>query len=84
MPIVLGIAIIISSAVKIQYAFDLKNSENDDGLVIRFSETSGMPTAVTVNFKAINKSFSLNFTSQEVKTIKLNKDGKIEEIKIIE
>lgn len=28
-PIVLGIAIIISSAVKIQYAFDLKNSEND-------------------------------------------------------
>ena len=28
-PIVLGIAIIISSAVKIQYACDLKNSEND-------------------------------------------------------
>ncbi len=62
----------------------LKNSENDDGLVIRFSETSGRPTTVTVNFKVINKSFSLNFTSQEVKTIKLSKDGKIEEIKIIE
>ena len=28
-PIVLGIAIIISSAIKIQYAFDLKKSEND-------------------------------------------------------
>lgn len=28
-PIVLGIAIIISSAIKIQYAFDLKNSGND-------------------------------------------------------
>ena len=28
-PIILGIAIIISSAVKIQYAFDLKNSNND-------------------------------------------------------
>ena len=28
-PIVLGIAIIISSAIKIQYAFDLKNSDND-------------------------------------------------------
>ncbi len=28
-PIILGIAIIISSASKIQYAFDLKNNEND-------------------------------------------------------
>lgn len=28
-PIVLGIAIIISSAIKIQYAFELKNGEND-------------------------------------------------------
>lgn len=28
-PIVLGIAIVISSAVKIQYAFDLKKSQND-------------------------------------------------------
>lgn len=28
-PIVLGIAIIISSAIKIQYAFDLKNCDND-------------------------------------------------------
>lgn len=28
-PIVLGIAIIISSAIKIQYAFDLRKSEND-------------------------------------------------------
>ncbi len=62
----------------------LKNSENDDGLIIRFSETSGMPTTVTVNFKAINKSFELNFTTQEVKTIKLGKDGKVEEIQIIE
>jgi len=62
----------------------LKNSENDDGLVIRFSETSGIPTTVTVNFKAINKSFTLNFTEQEVKTVKLHKDGNVEEIMIIE
>jgi len=62
----------------------LKNSENNDGLVIRLVETCGMPTTVILNFKAINKNFKLNFTPQEVKTIKLGKDGKVEEIKIIE
>ena len=62
----------------------LKNSENNDGLIIRLTETSGVPTTVTVNFAAINKSFELNFTSQEVKTIKLTKDGNVEEIRIIE
>ena len=62
----------------------LKNSENNDGLIIRFSETSGIPTTVTVNFKAINKSFLLNFTAQEVKTVKIGKDGMVKEIQIIE
>lgn len=62
----------------------LKNSENDDGLIIRFSETCGMPTTVTVKFKAINKSFELNFTSQEVKTIQLSKDCTFKEVQIIE
>lgn len=62
----------------------LKNAENDDGLVIRFSEISGVPTTVNVNFKAINKSFELSFTPQEVKTIKINKDSTIEEVQIIE
>ncbi len=62
----------------------LKNSENDDGLIIRFSEISGTSTTVTVNFKVINKSFELSFTPQEVKTIKITKDGTVEEIRIIE
>ncbi|MBE6728186.1 MAG: alpha-mannosidase [Ruminococcaceae bacterium] len=62
----------------------LKNSENNDGLIIRLSEKTGLPTTVTVNFKAINQSFVLNFTPQEVKTVKLGKNGKIEEIQIIE
>ena len=62
----------------------LKNSEDGEGLVIRFSETSGMATTATVNFKVINKSFELNFTPQEVKTIKLHKEGTLEEIQIIE
>ena len=62
----------------------LKNSENNDGLVIRFSETAGIPTTVTVKFSAINKSFLLNFTAQEVKTVKIGKDGAVEEVRIIE
>ena len=62
----------------------LKNSENDDGLVIRFSETAGIPTTVTVDFSAVNKSFSLDFAAQEVKTVKLCKDGTVKEILIIE
>lgn len=62
----------------------LKNSENDNGLIIRFLETSGVPTTVTVDFKAVNKSFQLNFTPQEVKTVRLSKDGTVKEVKIIE
>ena len=50
----------------------LKNSESNDGLVIRLCETAGVPTTATVNFKVINKSFELKFTAQEVKTIKIN------------
>lgn len=62
----------------------LKNSENNDGLVIRLCETTGVSTTATVNFKAINKNFELKFTANEVKTIKLTSDGNAEEILIIE
>ena len=62
----------------------LKNSEDDDGLVIRFSETSGIATNVMVDFKVIDKKFQLDFTPQEVKTVKLCNDGTVKEIRIIE
>lgn len=62
----------------------LKNSENKDGLVLRLSETAGLATTVNVKFYAIDKSFELTFTPQEVKTIKIRKDGVVEEIRIIE
>ena len=62
----------------------LKNSENNDGIVIRFSETAGKPTTVNVEFKAIGKNFELKFDPQEVKTVKIGKTGTVEEIKIIE
>ncbi len=62
----------------------LKNSEDGEGLVIRFAETAGVPTTAVVNFKAIEKNFELSFVPQEVKTIRLGKDGSVEEIQIIE
>ena len=62
----------------------LKNSENDDGIIIRLIETSGIPTTVTVKFTAMGRNFELSFTPQEVKTVKINKSGKIEEVPIIE
>ncbi len=62
----------------------LKNSEDNDGLVLRLVETAGISTTVTANFKAINKSFTLSFTPQEVKTVKIAKDGSVTEIRIIE
>ncbi len=62
----------------------LKNSEDNDGLVLRLSETAGLETTVNVNFKAINKSFALSFVPQEVKTVKIANDGTVTEIRIIE
>ncbi len=62
----------------------LKNSENGDGLIIRFAETEGTATSATVKFFAMNKEFTLDFTPQEVKTVKLCNDGSVEEILIIE
>ncbi|MBO4467677.1 MAG: hypothetical protein J5766_00095, partial [Clostridia bacterium] len=62
----------------------LKKCENDDGIVLRLCETSGIPTVVKVNFSAINVAFESEFSPQEVKTIKIGKDGTVEEILIIE
>ena len=62
----------------------LKNSEDNDGLIVRFTETAGEPTTVTVNFAAINKSFELSFGPQEVKTVKIGKSGTVEEVGIVE
>lgn len=62
----------------------LKNSEDGTGLVLRLSETAGEAADVEVKFRAINKNFRLHFTPHEVKTVKIDKDGTVEEIKIIE
>ena len=62
----------------------LKNAEADDGIIIRFSETAGTPVTANVNFRAINKSFELDFAAHEVKTVKIGRDGALSEVRIIE
>lgn len=62
----------------------LKNSEDGDGLVIRFTETAGEKTTVGVKCAVIDKSFELSFAPQEVKTVKIGKDGSIKEVLITE
>ena len=62
----------------------LKVSEDGSGLVIRLAETAGVSTTAAVNFKAIGENFELDFTPQEVKTVKIDTDGTIREIPIIE
>ncbi len=62
----------------------LKNSEDNDGLILRLSETAGKSATVTVNFKAINKSFVLELSPLEIKTVKISEDGSVREMQIIE
>ena len=62
----------------------LKGSEDNDGIVIRFAETAGIAAAVNVKFTAINKKFELEFTPQEVKTVKISEDGTVREVNITE
>lgn len=62
----------------------LKNSENGDGLIVRLAETAGVPTTVNLKFTAINRSFRLDFTPQEVKTVRLCGNGTVREVQITE
>lgn len=62
----------------------LKNREDAKGLILRLSETAGIPTTATVNFSVIGKTFTLDFVPQEVKTVEIGKDGAVKEVRIIE
>ena len=62
----------------------LKYSEDNDGIIVRFTENAGEQTNVTVNFAAIGKTFELSFTPQEVKTVKISASGEVKEVNITE
>ena len=62
----------------------LKYSENNDGIIMRLSETAGIPTMATVKCAAVHESFALNLKPQEVRTVKISRDGTVKEVRIIE
>ena len=62
----------------------VKQAENGDGIIIRVVETDGKQTDATVDFTAINAKFSMSWKPQEIKTIRITADGKIEECLITE
>lgn len=62
----------------------LKSSEDGDGYILRIVETDGKNTEATVDFKALNVSFTLSWGPQEIKTIRINSELSVKECLIIE
>jgi alpha-mannosidase len=48
-----------------------KNSEDNDGVILRFIETSGKDTQSRINVKFINANINLDFKAFEIKTVKI-------------
>lgn len=62
----------------------IKSAEDGNGLILRIVETNGQKTDAEIDFKALEKKFSLSFVPQEIKTIRIDGEGKIKESLIIE
>lgn len=62
----------------------LKSAEDGDGYILRIVETDGKNTEATVDFKALNVSFTLSWSPQEIKTIRINSELSVKECLIIE
>lgn len=62
----------------------IKSSEDGNGIIMRIVETDGAETNATINFKAVNLKFTLDFGPQEIKTVRIASDGKISECLITE
>ncbi|MCQ2480016.1 MAG: glycosyl hydrolase-related protein, partial [Clostridia bacterium] len=62
----------------------VKSAEDGNGIVMRIIETNGEKTDCEIDFKAVDKKFSLSFNPQEIKTVRIPTDGNICEVKITE
>lgn len=62
----------------------IKSAEDGNGVIMRIVETNGTETQATVDFKAMNTIFSLEFGPQEIKTVRISADGKVSECLITE
>lgn len=62
----------------------VKSAENGDGIIIRAVETDGKGTSATIDFTALNAKFTMSWGPQEIKTIRITKDGNAHECMITE
>ena len=63
----------------------LKRAEDNDGYVLRLYECAGIETNnVTVQLPFMNEEIRLNFSDNEIKTVKVFDDGRIYETNILE
>ena len=61
----------------------IKPAEDGNGIIMRIIEADGKPTTATVDFSAMNTSFTMDWGAQEIKTVRISPDG-ISECLIIE
>ena len=62
----------------------LKKAEDGNGFVMRLVETDGKETTATVKLCAMNAEFTMQWKPQEIKTVRIDKDGKVSEVLITE
>lgn len=62
----------------------VKPAEDGNGVIMRIVETDGRETQATVDFGAMNVKFTMQWKSQEIKTVRIYRDGKIDECMITE
>lgn len=62
----------------------IKQAENGDGIIMRIVETDGRHADATIDFTAVNTKFTMSWKPQEIKTVRITADGKIDECLITE
>ncbi len=62
----------------------VKTAEDGNGVIMRIVETDGRSTTATVDFRALNVSFTMQWKPQEIKTVRIDKEGNATECMITE
>jgi len=63
----------------------IKLSENDEDIIVRCIETSGLQTAATLDLLFAKSKWTGNFRPCEIKTLRINKSkGTIKEVNLLE
>ena len=62
----------------------IKPAEDGNGIILRIVETDGKPTTATVDISALNAKFTMDWTAQEIKTIRISSEKEISECLICE